>query len=262
MKIGIAQIACTLGDVQSNCSKITGFAQKAGDNGCDVIVFPEMVDTGYEMNTIHKTASAWPGMPFEIAQQAALDNSLYLFCGLSEKEKGNIYNTMAVFNPAGKLIGKYRKAHLASYPPLNEDSCITPGDSRQIITIGDMKWGLMICYDLRFLEFSRSLTLDGAEILVLCSAWPFPRLIHWKTLTCARAIENQTYFIAANRVGIDNGVTFCGASQIVDPYGIIVTSAAENREELIIGEIDKDIVSSVRSNIPIFQHRRNELYRL
>jgi len=95
---------------------------------------------------------------------------------------------------------------------------------------------------------------------VLCSAWPFPRLTHWKTLTCARAIENQAYFIAANRVGNDGTVTFCGSSCIVDPYGVIVASAAEDQEALIVGEINKDYLLSVRQRMPIFQHRRPDLY--
>lgn len=212
------------------------------------------------MSIIRERASSWDEAPFQSIQKIAAENGIHVIAGISEREGGSIFNSIAAFNPTGELLGKYRKAHLAAYPPLDEDSCISPGNSMEIIEIGDMKWGLMICYDLRFPELSRSLVLQGAEVLVLCSAWPFPRVTHWKMLTCVRAVENQAYFIASNRVGTDGTVTFCGSSCIVDPYGIIVASAAEDQEALIVGEINKDYLLSVRQRMPIFQHRRVDLY--
>ena len=262
MKIAVAQIKCSLGDVSANIDQIASLSQKAKEKGSDVIVFPEMVDTGYEMSIIREKASSWDEAPFQSIQKIAAENGIHIICGISEKEGDNIFNSIAAFNPNGELLGKYRKAHLAAYPPLDEDSCISPGNSLEIIQIGDMKWGLMICYDLRFPEMSRSLVLKGAEVLVLCSAWPFPRVTHWKTLTCARAIENQVYFIAANRVGTDGMVTFCGSSCIADPYGVIVASAAEDREALIVGEISKENLISVRNRMPIFLHRRKDIYEI
>jgi len=219
-----------------------------------------MVDSGYELSVIREKASSWDEAPFQAIQKIAVENGIHVIGGISEKEGERIFNSIAAFNPSGELLGKYRKAHLAAYPPLDEDSCISPGNFLAIIEIGAMKWGLMICYDLRFPELSRSLVLKGAEVLMLCSAWHFPRVTHWKTLTCARAIENQAYFIAANRVGTDGLVTFCGSGCIVDPYGVIVASAAEDREALIVGEISKENLISVRSRMPIFQHRRADLY--
>ncbi len=260
MKIAVAQIKCSLGDVTANIEQIASLSQKAAMKGSDVIIFPEMADTGYEMSVIREKASAWDEAPLNALEKVATDHGIHVICGMSEKEGEHIYNSIAAFNPKGKMLGKYRKIHLAAYPPLDEDSCFSPGNALEIIEIGDMKWGLMICYDLRFPELSRALVLKGAEVLVLCSAWPFPRVTHWKTLTCARAIENQAYLIAANRVGTDGMLTFCGSSCIVDPYGVIVASAAEDREALIVGEINKENLISVRSRIPIFQHRRNDLY--
>jgi len=262
MKIGIAQIECTAGDVSSNSLKIVSYIEEAKESGIDVVVFPEMADTGYDMAAIRETASSWSEAPFITIQQAARKAKIHVICGLSEKEQQTIYNTTVVFGPDGTVIGKYRKSHLASYAPLHEDKCITPGHSLQLVNIGGMKWGLMICYDLRFPEISRTLTLQGADVLLLCSAWPFPRLTHWNTLIQARAIENQTYFIAANRIGTDNSVTFCGSSRIVDPYGVIVSSAAEDREELIAGEIRNKVIAAIRRKMCVFQHRRNDMYEL
>ena len=262
MKIAVAQIKCSLGDITANIDRLSSLSQKAKEKGSDVIVFPEMVDTGYEMSVIREKASSWDEPPFQSIQNIAAENGIHVICGISERVRDKIYNSAVAFDPRGELLGKYRKAHLAAYPPLDEDSCITPGNTLEIIEIGDMKWGLMICYDLRFPEMSRSLVLNGAEVLVLCSAWPFPRVNHWKLLTCVRAVENQAYFIASNRVGSDGTVTFCGSSCIIDPYGVIVASAAEDQEALIVGEISKEYLLSVRNRMPIFQHRREDLYQI
>jgi len=113
-----------------------------------------------------------------------------------------------------------------------------------------MKWGFMICYDLRFPETSRQLVIKGAEVLVICAAWPFPRESHWEVLTTARAIENQCYVIAANRIGTDGSLTFCGSSLIVNPDGIIAASASQDREELIMTDVSREHVTSLRTKLP------------
>ncbi|MDZ7317539.1 MAG: carbon-nitrogen family hydrolase [candidate division KSB1 bacterium] len=260
MKVAVAQMKCTVGNIDANIEQMTAWAKNAADQGCQVIVFPETVDTGYEMTVIREKADFWPGRSFLSVQQIARAHQIHVIAGISEREKDQIYNTIAVFDPNSSLVGKYRKAHLAAYPPLDEDSCFSPGNSLSIATIGEMNWGLLICYDLRFPEMARSLVLKGAEVLVLCSAWPFPRVTHWKTLTAGRAIENQAYVVAANRTGSDGPVTFCGSSCIIDPYGAVLASAAEDREELLVAEIRKGVLTTVRSRMPIFRHRRPELY--
>ena len=262
MKIALAQIDCSPGNIKTNLEKISHFTKRAKKAASEIVVFPEMVDTGYLMPIIQDTASYWDGAPLKFLQKTAKENQIGIICGISEREEDHIYNSMVVIDQQGNLIGKYRKTHLAAYPPLNENSTIAAGNSLELLNINGFTFGLMICYDLRFPEMSRSLTLKGADTLILVSAWPFPRLSHWETLIRARAIENQVYFVAANRVGKDGENTFCGSSRIVDPYGVIVASAAENREELIIGEINKETVLSVREQMPIFKHRQKNLYEI
>jgi len=264
MKVGVAQIGCTPGDVPSNCAKIIEYARRAGDRGCGVVVFPEMVDTGYDMSMLDRIASPWDGKrddaPFVKAGNAAKEAGIYLVCGLSEKAGKNIFNTTAVFDPRGRLAGKYRKIHLAAYSLFEEDRYITAGDTVETVQVGDLMWGLIICYDIRFGELTRALVKKGAMAVQISSAWPFPRLVHWQTLTRARAIESQSYVIAANRVGTDAGVTFCGSSCIIDPYGVTVASAAADREELIVAEINREVVTSVREQLPFLQQRREDLF--
>jgi predicted amidohydrolase len=122
-------------------------------------------------------------------------------------------------------------------------------------------FGLTICYDLRFPEVARKLAVDqNVNVLVNSSAWPFPRIEHLRILCLARAMENQTYLILANRVGTDDGVTFCGNSAIIDPYGVILAGASADREELIMAEISEDVLKSVRDRMKVFEHRRKDLY--
>jgi len=260
MKIGIAQMECMVGNVSSNLKKMSVFIKKAAQAGCMVVVFPEMADTGYDVSQIAAHASSWDRGPISRIQKFSMQSDIHVICGLSEIANGRLYNVLAVVGPDGHIMAKYRKTHLAAFSPLHEDKIFTPGDSLETVQIGDLTWGLMICYDLRFPEVSRSLALGGSEVLVLSSAWPFPRLRHWNTLIAARAIENQVYVAAANHIGKNSTVTFCGSSRIVDPFGVTIASASEEREALIVGNIDKTEVIRIRKTMPVFEQRREDLY--
>lgn len=261
MKIAIAQIECKVGDVKANIDKISGIIQKAAEAGSELVMFPEMADTGYEVSRISAYASSWDPGPVEHIQKAAKQNRIHVICGLSELADGCIYNVLAVVNSDGRISGKYRKTHLAAFSPLEEHKTFTAGNCLEIVQIGDFKAGLMICYDLRFPEVARSLALSGAEMLLLAAAWPFPRLRHWDMLIAARAIENQVFVVAANHVGANSMATFCGSSRIVDPYGVTVTSASQEREALMMAEISKTDLEYLRDAMPVFEHRREKLYR-
>ncbi len=265
MRIAVAQISCIPGDVAANCAKILRFVDQARGRGCQAIVLPELIDTGYDITKLAAIAAPWDlddsTTPLAIVAEAAREAQIFVICGLSERVGEKIYNTTAVIDKQGQLLTRYRKAHLAAYALFDEDQYVAAGGALATAALGELDWGLIICYDLRFPEISRALTVAGAEVIALSSAWPFPRLGHWQTLIRARAIENQAYLIAANRVGIDAGVTFCGASCIIDPYGVTVAAAAVDREELIVGEISGDLVHSVREYMPVLDQRREDLYQ-
>ncbi|HBI05283.1 MAG TPA: carbon-nitrogen hydrolase, partial [Paenibacillaceae bacterium] len=115
-------------------------------------------------------------------------------------------------------------------------------------------------YDIRFPELARSYALDGAGILVNSAEWPHPRLNHWRTLMQARAIENQMYVVACNRVGISGKTEFCGHSMVIDPWGEILVEGGEE-EAILIAEIDLTLIEEVRGKIPVFADRRPDLYK-
>jgi predicted amidohydrolase len=256
MKISVVQINCVLGNIDKNLKKISDYVLKAKQEHCKLVVFPEMVDTGYHMETISKKASSWNNnSPYSLIKSFGKKNNINIICNISERVDNKIYNTTLVVNSKGQEIGKYRKNHLADFPPINEGSCFSPGQNITIVKINNFKFGLLTCYDLRFPEISRAYALKGVHGLVLCSAWPCQRLFHWNTLICARAIENQIYFIAANRVGTDKSISFCGSSMIVDPSGEIISSAFENNESLIFSEVNLETIKKIKALMPVFQHR-------
>ena len=261
MKIAAAQIDCAVGDVAANVQKMRDYCTRARESGAELIVFPEMSDTGYVMRVIREQASTWSSGPVAELQEIARSLSLAIVAGVSERDGECIYNAQVVIDATGKIIGKYRKTHLFSPAPIEEDKCFTRGDCIASFSLGDLHFGLSICYDLRFPEVYRQLAVDdGANALVISSAWPFPRVEHLRVLASARAIENQTYVVLSNRVGTDDGITFCGSSAIIDPYGVTVAAASADREQLLVAEISHDVIRSVRERAPYLEHRRHDLY--
>lgn len=261
MKIAAAQISCALGDVDSNLRKIRDFSARAKEGGAELIVFPEMADTGYAMPIIQACATPWIAGAVPELQKIAKGLSIAIICGVSEREGASIYNSQVFIDANGNAVGSYRKTHLFTGVPIGEDKCFSPGNVLMSFPFGGFRLGLNICYDLRFPEVYRTLAIDQqVNVFILSSAWPFPRLEHFRILTTARAIENQSYMIVSNRVGTDDGVTFCGSSAIIDPYGVTVASGSTDREELVQAEISEESISSVRSKMAVFDQRRPELY--
>lgn len=261
MKIAVAQISCSLGDVEANLSKVRNFSQRAKEAGAELILFPEMTDTGYSMPVIQKHATHWktgfvPGL-----QQIARDHSIAVVVGVSERAGESIYNSQVLVDANGDIIAKYRKTHLYAVAPVEEHTCFAPGDSFASFALGDLRFGFSICYDLRFPELYRKLATERhVGAFLLSSAWPFPRDEHFRVLAQARAIENQSYLIVSNRVGKDDDLWFCGNSAIIDPRGVVIASASADREELIHAGASGELVQSVRCRMQSLGHRRQDLY--
>ena len=263
MKIAAAQIACVLGDFNANLRKIRDFTTLGKKSGAELVVFPEMVDTGYSMPVIQKHARAWNNGATPELQKIAKENSIAIVAGISDRDGGSIFNAQVFVDPQGEVLAKYRKTHLVTAPPLDERICLLPGNDFVSCKVRKFTVGLSICYDLRFPEMARTLVVKhGANLIVNSSAWPVVRAEHLRILALARAVENQSYLIIANRVGTDDGVTFCGSSVIVDPGGKILAAASPDREELTHAEISEAVLADVRNRVPVFDHRRADLYKM
>ena len=261
MKVAAAQIACALGDVDANLRKMREFSARAKNEGVELIVFPEASDTGYSMPVIRQLAKPWTEGAVPALQEMAKEFSLTIVSGVSERDGDTIYNSQIFVDPSGKIVASYRKTHLFVLAPNDESTCYTPGDKFVSVKANGFNFGLSICYDLRFPEVTRALALQyGANVLLVSSAWPLPRAAHLRALAIARAIENQSYLVLANRTGVDAGVTCCGMSAIIDPSGVMIAAASGDREELLVADISAETIAAMRDKIPVFANRRTDLY--
>src|SRR5438552_14455724 len=261
MKIAVAQISCSLGDPEANLSKVRDFSRQAKETGAELIVFPEMTDTGYSMPVIRTHAASWTSGFVPGIQEIATKLSLSIVSGVCDRDGSSIYNSQVLVDAKGEIVAKYRKTHLYAVAPVEEQTCFAPGAGFASFALGDLRFGFSICYDLRFPEMYRKLaTEQNVGAFLISSAWPFPRDEHFRVLAQARAIENQGYVIASNRVGKDADLWFCASSAIIDPRGVIVAAASSDREELIHADVSEDLVLSVRSRVESLAHRRQDLY--
>src|SRR4029077_5037385 len=199
MKIAVAQISCSLGDSEANLLKVRDFSRRAKDiTGAELIVFPEMIDTGYSMPVIRSRANQWNNGFVAGLQEIARKLSIAIVAGVSERDGSSIYNSQVLVGAEGNIAAKYRKAHLYAVAPVEEQTCFAPGDAFESFALGGLHFGFSICYDLRFPEMYRKLaTAQKVGAFIVSSAWPFPRVAHFRTLAMARAIENQSYVIAS-----------------------------------------------------------------
>jgi predicted amidohydrolase len=262
MKVAVAQISCSLGDADANLLKVRDFSRRARDEtNAELIVFPEMTDTGYSMPVIREHASHWKSGFVPGVQEIARELSIAIVSGVSERDGSAIYNSQVLIDPLGKIAAKYRKTHLYAVAPVEEQTCFAAGDCFANFELGGVHFGFSICYDLRFPEMYRKLaTEQNVSAFIVSSAWPFPRIEHFRTLAMARAIENQSYVVASNRVGKDEDLWFCGSSAVIDPRGVVIAAASADREELIHADLSEELVLSVRSRVESFAHRRQDLY--
>jgi predicted amidohydrolase len=143
---------------------------------------------------------------------------------------------------------------------MDEHLYLEAGSKKGLFQLDDRLFAGVICYDIRFPEWIRAHTSEGAEALFVVAQWPIARLKHWRTLLIARAIENQCYVIACNRSGSDPNNQFAGHSLIIDPWGEVLAEAEEH-EGIVSAEINLELVKEIRKQIPIFEDRKPNSYQ-
>lgn len=255
--ISLAQTNIQLGLPERNLELASSAILEAASRGSQLVLLPELWSTGYDLengsvhaqNNIHL---------LEKLQYLSTQHSLYIGGSFLLSDKDLVYNTFVLLSPAGERT-IYRKIHL--FRLMNENRWLQPGDRLAQAALPFGQCGLSICYDLRFPEIFRCYALGGAQILLLAAEWPLARVEHWKTLTRARAIENQVFVAAVNSVGVTGPETFGGSSVILSPSGEALAEADASQETLLTTEIDLDDVAKIRSQIPIFEDRRPDIYQ-
>lgn len=252
LKVAVVQMSSIPGEVKKNREIIANYTAEASKQEVDIVITPELSNTGYDLSILDKINYNFQE---EIEYYSALSkhHNINLACGMLEVENGTFFNSVICFGTTGEILAKYRKINLFR----KENDVFQKGNSAEILTLGDFKIGLSICYDIRFPELYRKLLNMGCNVILVSSAFPFPRLDHWKTLIKAQAILNQTYLLASNRVGTDNSIQFLGNSCIIDPWGTILSSCDETEEGLNIETLELSKIAEVRNKISAVNDRIN-----
>jgi predicted amidohydrolase len=223
--------------------------------GAELVVLPEIWTPGYFAFDEYRDAAAEAGRIREALANMAAEHGILLHGGsFVEEHDGDLFNTSVLFDGA-ETVGEYRKMHLFGYGS-REPEVITPGSDVTVVDSRVGRIGMAVCYDLRFPELFRQMTDLGAELVLVASAWPHPRVEAWETLARSRAIENQVHLVAANGVGpTASGPSLCGHSAVFDPWGVAV-AAAGDEPRVVVTTIDLDAVDDARGRLRQLADRR------
>ncbi len=260
LRIAGVQMDVRLGDVSGNLTAIASRAKTAVQNGAAVVIFPECAVTGYCFDSLaaaREPAESIPGPSSERLVEICRDLGCHLVVGTLEAgPQDQVYNVALLVGPDG-VISKYRKTHL---PFLGVDRFTTPGEGPyEVATAGDLRVGLNICYDATFPEAARALMLGGADLIALPTNWPPGSEPAAQYVINARALENKTYYAAVNRVGVENGFEFIGASRICGPSGETLAEAPDRNETILYAEIDPE---KARNKHVVRVPKGHEIHRL
>ena len=268
MKIAMLQMPVGF-DKEENIRKAAEAVAWAGAREADIAILPEMWNCPYSNQYFPGYAEEGIGMTRAALADMARRNNLWLVGGsIPEKEDGKVYNTSFVYDPEGREVARHRKVHLFDIDVKGgqrffESETFTAGNE---VTLFDTEWGKMglcICFDLRFPELSRLMTLMGAQAIIVPAAFNMttgPR--HWETMFRQRAVDDQVYTIGVAPARDEQGVYVSYANSILcDPMGQVLVRA-DAQPCILYGELDAKQVDSARRQLPLLSARRTDLYTL
>lgn len=257
LTVALAQIDIHFGLPDDNLAAIRPLVAAAAARGADLIVLPELWSTGYNLTRASILADApESGIHAHLAHLAreqgiAIAGSTLTRCGAQPT------NTATLYGADGSLLASYDKLHL--FGPMHEDTYLAAGSDPVSVAAPWGRTALALCYDLRFPELFRFYALQGTKIVLVPAEWPAVRLEHWRTLVQARAIENQYFVIAVNRVGSDPDHTFGGHSLVVDPTGQVLVEGDTNAG-LLFARLDLTAIEASRALFHVLHDRRLDAY--
>lgn len=262
-KIAIAQIASST-EKQNNLNLALGLVKEAESKGAELIAFPEFLmafsPASQTAEELTQVAESVDGAFITALRDAARANGIGIIAPIYETSPviHRVFDTSVWIDARGNIASVYRKLHLYDAFGFKESDKFHPGDDvAQLVELGDGRFGMMICYDLRFPEMARMLALAGANALVAPSGWVQGdlKVEHWQTMIKARALENGCFVIAPNQVGN----IYTGHSMAVDPLGRTLFDLGETAGVAVI-ELDLQLVNQVREKLPLLKNRRSEIY--
>jgi len=266
LTIALAQLEIEAGHVEANVDRALEAVERAAARGVDLVALPELFTVGYfafDLYTRHAEPIA--GETVTRLQNAAADHEIAVLAGTIVEDLAatdavetpadeGLANAAVLFDADGTRQLVYRKHHLFGYESA-ESELLVPGERLETAMIGGVTVGVTTCYDLRFPALYRNLIDAGAELILVPSAWPYPRIEHWETLSRARAIENQCYVATINGAGAFEDATLLGRSTVYDPWGVTLASSGDG-PALVTADVDPDTVADVRADFPALRDRR------
>lgn len=262
-RIAIAQVKSSI-DKEENLRTAVSMVEQAGRGGAELITFPEFLmafspasQSGEELS---KIAEAVEGRFISTLRETASKNRLAVLATIYETSTtpGRVFDTAVWIDARGNIAMTYRKLHLYDAFGFRESDKFQPGSAVPPPVVSDeCRFGVMICYDIRFPEMARMLALEGANILVAPAGWVQGdlKVDHWRTMIKARALENGCYIIAPGQTGN----IYIGHSMIVDPLGRTIVDLGE-REGLDFADLDSKLISETRERLPLLANRRADVY--
>ena len=255
-------------DYDATLEKTAGMIRDAAASGAAVVVLPEMFSCPYSREYFRKAPSR--GHEYVCRQLAgfARDNRVILVGGsVPEAEDGRLYNSSFVYDSGGSLLARHRKVHLfdVDLPGMRffESHTFTPGREITVFDTRYGRFGLAICFDVRFPELFRAMARRGAEVICLPAQFNMTTgPAHWEASLRMRAVDNEVFFVGASAARYKGFSYECwGHSMILDPFGAAL-AAADETEQTIIAEIDLNRIDEVRAQLPTFLHLREDVYTL
>jgi len=252
-------------DPRVNLDRVRAAAASAAGQGAQLAIFPEGTQARFSAD-LRAVAEPLDG-PFcrGLADAARSAGLAIVACLFEPAPDGRAFNTTVAFDTDGELAAVYRKIHLFDALGHRESDNVAPGDDVVIATLAGLRVGFMTCYDVRFPELARTLTVGGADLLVLPSAWAAGTFKeeHWITLVRARAIENTVWLAAAGQVPDPaepptRAPTGIGRSLLVDPMGVVRLDLGP-AEGIGVGDVDTEYTDRVRAALPCLANRREDV---
>ena len=259
MKIAAIQMDMAFARPEENFPKAAALVRQAAEQQPDVILLPETWNVGfYPTENLPALADREARQTLAAFSALAKELQVNLVAGsVAAAFADGVRNTSLAFDRAGNCVSRYDKTHLFS--PMREDDYFIRGDGIAAYSFDGLACGTEICYDIRFPELTRTLTVKGLDFLFLVSQWPEARIPQLHALLCARAIENQMFVVCCNSCGSAPGTRFGGRSVAFDPLGNRL-SAAGTDEEILIADCDAEVIRGIRESINVFRDRREDVY--
>ena len=268
MKLALAQIEIEPADVDGNVERATEAIAKAAADGADCVALPEIFDVGYfAFDAYARHAQPIGGETHRAIRAAAIEHDVAVLAGTvvedleasaaageSVPESDGLANTAVLFDSDGDRKLTYRKHHLFGYDSA-EAELLAPGETLPTAELCGHTVAVTTCYDLRFPELYRRLLDAGATMVLVPSAWPYPRVEHWKLLPRTRALENLLYVGAVNGSASFEDADLVGRSAVYDPWGTPI-AASDDPPTIVRADCPPERVSAVREEFPALDDRR------